>query len=214
MIRIFVDQHMGQKAGACSAALDRSRRQWGLVELLTAGADQARTHDPVHHEAAGDVFQLLGHVFAKPLQPATARSTGIAHGEHRLMARQVIRQGPALRLALVVGWRSRILLNRRFRRQGDLLLFQRQFKLIEALGARPKPMAAQPRELMLQRLDEKLAGLQLRHQRRDQILQNRRIIRQRLSVVEHGDNLPDIRQYCNPRTASSCCIKTDSIIPP
>ena len=161
---------------------------------------------------AGDVFQLLGHVFAKPLQRAAAGGAGLARRKHRLIARQVIRQGPALRLALVVSWRS--LLNRRFSRQGDLCLFQRQFKLIEVLGARPELMAAQASKLILQLLDEKVAGLQLRRQRRDQILQNRRIIGQLQGVVEHGDNLPHAGEHWNPRTASSCCIKTDFIIPP
>ncbi len=161
MIRIYVDQHMRQKAGTGSAALDRSRRQRRLSDPLATGAGHARTHDPVHHEAAGDVFELLGHVFAKPLQRAAARRAGPARRNHRLIARQVIRQGPALRLALVVCWRCCISLNRRFSRQGDLFLFQRQLKLIPRFRPRAELMAAQASKLMLQLLDEKVAGLQL-----------------------------------------------------
>ena len=72
MIAILRDQHMRQKAGARSAALDRSRRQRRLVELLAAAAGQARTDDALHHEAAGDVLQFLGDILAETLETAAA----------------------------------------------------------------------------------------------------------------------------------------------
>jgi hypothetical protein len=37
------------------------------MERLTTPASLARTYDPVHDEAAWDIFQFLGDIFAKRL---------------------------------------------------------------------------------------------------------------------------------------------------
>ena len=66
------------------------------MECLTAGAGHARADDPVHDEAAGDIFQLFGYILAQLLEPAAARRAGLARREHRLKALQVIRQRPPL----------------------------------------------------------------------------------------------------------------------
>ena len=87
VIAILRDQHMGQKAGAGTTALDRPRRQRRLVEAFATATGQARAHDALHHEAAGDVFQLLGDIFAEPLETAAAIGASLARRQNRLFAR-------------------------------------------------------------------------------------------------------------------------------
>ena len=67
VIAIFGNQHMSQKSRTRTAPLDGPPRQGGLMECLTAGAGHARTYDPVHHEASGDIFQFLRDIFPKGL---------------------------------------------------------------------------------------------------------------------------------------------------
>ena len=57
VIAVLRDQHMRERAGAGSATLDRPWRQRRLVERLASAAGQARAHDALHHEAAGDIRQ-------------------------------------------------------------------------------------------------------------------------------------------------------------
>ena len=78
VIAVLRDQHMRQKAGARTPALDRSRRQRRLVERLTADAGQTRAHDALHHEAARDVLQLLRHILAETLEATAAVRAAIA----------------------------------------------------------------------------------------------------------------------------------------
>ena len=106
MIAVLGDQHMGEQAGPGTSPLDRARRQGRLADGLAAGAGQARAHDPVHDEPTGHVVQLFGDILAQRLQPAAARSAGIAGREHGLLARQVRRQRLALRHALRCGSRA------------------------------------------------------------------------------------------------------------
>lgn len=68
MIGIFAHQHMGEETRTRPTALDGAGRQRSLDEPLAARTGQPRPHDPVHDEAARDVFQLLGHVLADPAQ--------------------------------------------------------------------------------------------------------------------------------------------------
>ena len=177
MIAILRNQNMGEQTGAGTPALNRPRGQCCLGNLFTAGAGHARAHDPVHDKTAGNIFELFGHILAKPLEPAATVGAGITRREHRLIALQVIGQRSPLWLAFFVRRRRCILSDRRFSRQRDLFLFQRQLKLIEGLRPRPEPMAALADQLMLQLLDQKVAELELGRQRRHKTLQDSGVVR-------------------------------------
>jgi len=90
----------------------RQNSDCAIVLNLPAGVihlGHAWTHDLVHDEAAGDIFQLFGHVLAQLLQPTTTSGASIARREHGLIAWQVIRQRSPLWPALLVSWRGRVL---------------------------------------------------------------------------------------------------------
>ncbi len=78
VIAVFANQHMREQTGARASARDRARGQLGLGESLAAGAGHAGPHDPFHDEVAGDIFQLLGDIFAELLERTTAIATGLA----------------------------------------------------------------------------------------------------------------------------------------
>ena len=80
MIGVFADQNARRETRAGAAPLARARGQWGLNEAFSAGAGQPGPDDAVHDEAAGDVFQVLGHIFADPAQVPAAIGTGIGDG--------------------------------------------------------------------------------------------------------------------------------------
>ena len=126
---------MGQKAGAGTPLLDRARRQGGLGDRLANLAGQAGPDDPFDHEATGDVVQFLGHVIAQNLERAAAVLAGLARREHRLVPLQVIRQGLAPGVALLLGFMT--FGSRRFvRRFGDgRVLGEGHLQLIQALRA-------------------------------------------------------------------------------
>ena len=110
---------------------------------------------------AGYIFQFLGHILAKLAQLAAAGGAFLADTKHRLVARQMARQRTAPGLAFLFRGRRVVLARRSLRRPRDLFFFQRQFKLIEAFRASAELMPAQPRELVLELLDQEVAGLQL-----------------------------------------------------
>ncbi len=90
MVGILAHQHLGEKPGAGAAALYGARGQRRLGEALTARAGQVRAHDPVHHEPAGHILGLLGHILADPREPAAALCAAVpAWGELDLLARDV-----------------------------------------------------------------------------------------------------------------------------
>ena len=133
MIGIFVDQHLGQQAGTGSATLDRAAWQRGLREAIAARAGHPGPHDPVHDEASGHIFQLLGHIFAQPAQFAATLDTGrVAGGQLDLHAWNMVRD----RLALwFVGWC--IIGQAKLCGQsgdGDLTHLQSQLELLGCLG--------------------------------------------------------------------------------
>ena len=148
---------MGQKAGAGATALDRTRLQRRLVEAFASATGQARAHDALHHEAAGDVFQLLGDIFAEALETVAAIGASLARRQNRLFTRQMIRQGAALRLLLRGGRR----LGQRLRRPRDLFVLQPELELVEGLRGGAEALPAQTRKLVLELLDQKVAVAQL-----------------------------------------------------
>ena len=117
-----------------------TRRQGRLVEPLATATGQARAHDALHHEAAGDVFQLLGDIFADPLETAAAIGASLARRQNRLFTRQMLRQGAALRLPFRSGRR----LGRRLGRARDLLILQPELELVEASEVAPKRCRRRP----------------------------------------------------------------------
>lgn len=67
------------------------------MESLAAGARQTWADDPVHDEPARHILKLFGDVLADPFEPATASGTAVASGQDFVVARQMCRQGLALR---------------------------------------------------------------------------------------------------------------------
>ena len=185
MVGVLADQHMGEQARTRAAALDGPRRQRRLDEPLAAGAGQPRADDPVHDEAAGDVFQLLGHVLADPAQPAAAVGAGVGcRGELHLHPRDVVRDRPALRpvLLLDVGQAQ----PRRHRRRGDLARLQRQLQLLGRLRRGAEAMARMAGQLVAQLLDQHRLRLHLGEEPRGEGAQLLGVFRQRRHLVEHG----------------------------
>ena len=187
VITVLRDQHMRQKAGTGAAALDRPRRQRRLVEALAAAAGQARAYDAHHHETAGDVLQLLRDILAQPLETTAAGGTPLARRQHRLFARQMARQGAALRLPLRAGRR----LGQRLRRSGDLFVFQPELELVEGFRGGAEALPAQTRKLMLELPDQKIAVAQLDPRGQHHRLQRGDVIWQNLGFIEHDGTLPD-----------------------
>jgi hypothetical protein len=96
---------MGQQAGAGTSPLDRAGWQRRLREGLAAGTGEARPHDAVHDEPAGEVFQLLGHIFAQAAQRAIALGAISVAGLLDFDARDMIGDQAALGgvLRLIIG---------------------------------------------------------------------------------------------------------------
>lgn len=153
VIGIFSDQNLRQQARPRAATLDGPRGQRGLDEPFTLGAGQARSHDPVHDEAAGDVFQLLGHILADPAQAAAAIGTGIGAGAlFHFHPWNVIGDRTTLGLVLLLDvWQ---LHPRGHRGGGDLAGLKRQLQLFRRLGRRPEPVRPAPGQLVAQLLDQ------------------------------------------------------------
>lgn len=59
-----------------------------MHEPFAAGAGQPGPNGAVHDEAAGDVFQFLGHVLTDPAQAPTTVGTGIGTGAGHYPASQ------------------------------------------------------------------------------------------------------------------------------
>jgi hypothetical protein len=168
MIGVFVNQDMGQQAGAGTAPLDRAGWQRRLREGLAARAGHARPHDAGRGEPAGDVFQLLGHILAKATQRAAALgAVSVAGRQLDLHPRDVIGDRPTLGLVvLLVGLLIGGLQLRRHFGDGDLAGFQRELELLDRLGRGAEPVVPVARQLMPQLLDQQRLRLRLGQQKR------------------------------------------------
>ena len=185
---------MRQQAGTRAAALDRPRRQRRLVEPLAPATGQARAHDALHHEASRDVLQLLGDILAEPLETAAAIGASLARRQNRLFARQMLRQGAALRLPLRSGCR----LGERLCRPRDLFVLEPELELVEGLRGGAEALPAQTRKLVLELLDQKIAVAELGVPRRQfgprgehHRLERGDIVGQGSGFVEHAGTLAE-----------------------
>jgi hypothetical protein len=96
MIGIFRYQHMGQHAGGGTPARGRQSRGWRLGDCVATPAGIFRPDMPDYPEAAGDIVEDLGDVFAEPSHVTAAGGTRasaiVLRFVHHLLAGQVIRQ--------------------------------------------------------------------------------------------------------------------------
>jgi hypothetical protein len=165
MIAILRGQHMGNQAGRGLAALDRRRWHRRGDLGIAAFAHQPWLDMAQHPERGRHIIQHLADRRAglEELAAAAGRAGAIASLVHYLVAGQMIGQGLAcgLRFGRILshrqGWRYG-LGDRRF----DIL--QRQFKLrdgtLDLLRRGAEARSPQHRQLRLQLLDQRIAGLQ------------------------------------------------------
>jgi hypothetical protein len=134
---------------------------------------------------ARNVFQLLGHVLAQAAQGATAAGTIIvASGQLDLLAWDVIGNGTALRLVLLLFVRKPQL--RSHRGCGNLARLERQLKLLDRLRRGAKAMASVAGQLMAQLLYQHRLRLHLCQQKRREPPQVFGVFRQGFGHVQHG----------------------------
>ncbi len=164
VIAILADQDMREQAGAGSATLDRQDRRRCLMNRLAAPARDFRADMLDDLEVARNVFQHLALVLAHRSDFAAALRAGGRRGVQDGLARQMVRQRPARRLAFAVGQpRRRVLLGlagsgrRRNGGLAGLQLLDRQLELgnlaIQLLRGSAELHPAQLRQLHLQLLD-------------------------------------------------------------
>ena len=150
---------MGQKAGAGATALDRTRLQRRLVEAFASATGQARAHDALHHEAAGDVFQLLGDIFAEALETVAAIGASLARRqEPSLHAADDPAGGGASVVFFVAGSRGS---GSASAARAISSSSRPELELVEGLRGGAEALPAQTRKLVLELLDQKVAVAQL-----------------------------------------------------
>ena len=130
---------------------------WAMLSQVRHELFGAHVAD--HLERAGHVFQHFRHVLAQRTQRAAAVRAGAGRRMLHHVARQVVGQRLACRLAaggLCLGWRRRFRLRRRGLGELRLEFFQRQFELLDRaaqlLRRRTEFLAQQPRQPRLQLL--------------------------------------------------------------
>ena len=178
------------------------------MEPLAPATGQARAHDALHHEASRDVLQLLGDILAEPLETAAAIGASLARRQNRLFARQMLRQGAALRLSLRSGQRGR----ERLCSPRDLFVLQSELELVQGLRGGAETLPAQTRKLVLELLDRKIAVTELGVPRRQfgprgehHRLQSGDIVGQGSGFVEHGGTLAEKAAKGKPEKPSTYC---------
>ena len=182
---------MGQQTGAGAALVNGPGRQGRLNNGLAARTRPAWPDDPVNDKTARDVFQFFRDIFAKRFERAAAFLAGLTRRELRIMTFQMSGQW----LAAVPTFGFLLLLGRGalFRcRLGDgLILIKAQLKLIQTLRVGAKTMPLVARQLVLQLLDQDVAGLQFTRQSADHLLQSGGIIGQGFKVIKHDHYITD-----------------------
>ena len=99
MLAVLRGQHQGQQVRTGTATGDRVRGRRRLADRLAAAAGDLLPHVLDHLPAARHAFEGLGHVLAQLADGAAALGAGAGRGVDDPLARQVLRQGPAGRLA-------------------------------------------------------------------------------------------------------------------
>jgi hypothetical protein len=117
-------------------------------------------------------------------RPTAMGAVLVAGGQFDLLARDVIGNGTALRLVLLLIVRKVQL--RGHLGDGDLARFERQLKLLDRLRRGAKAMVAVTRELVAQLLDQHRLRLHLGEQKRREPPQFLGIFRQGFGHVQHG----------------------------
>ena len=185
---VLGEQHMRQQARAGAAARDRVRRRRRLSDLLAASARVLLADMLDHLPLPRHQLQRLGHVLAQLVQDPTTTRAGLGHRIDHALARQMLRQRPAGRLAPREGPHGlgRRLIARRLRLSLGLVLLeleQLQLELVEqraALRRLAEPFVPQLGDLVLELLDQQRLVADLRAMRLPLGQQHRL---QRLDVV-------------------------------
>ena len=99
MQAVLGEQHMRQQARPGAAARDRVRRRRRLGDRLAAPARELLAHVLDHLPLARHQLQRLGHVLAQLVQGAAAARAGRRRRIDHALARQMLGQRPARRLA-------------------------------------------------------------------------------------------------------------------
>ena len=196
MVGIFADQHMGEQAGAGTAAFDRARGQRGLDEPFTTGTCQPGADNPVHDEAPRNILQLFRDVLADPAQATAAIGTGIGAGhQFHFHPGDMIRDRTALGFALLLDVRQTH--PRRHRGGRDLAGLKSQLKLFCRLRGRAEPVCPVPGQLVPQLLDQDRLRLHLGQKPRGEAAQLLGIFRQGQGLIEHARSLSHGIPYGN-----------------
>ena len=171
---VLGEQHMRQQPRPGASAGDRVRRRRRLGDLLAAPARVLLAHMLDHLPLPRHQLQRLGHVLAQLVQRTAAARAGRGHRVDHALARQMLGQRPARRLA------PRERLHRHALRRGDLfrrlrlglILLQLEQLQLELIQQRPSlRRLAEPLMLQLgdpvfelldpQRLVTKLGAMRL-----------------------------------------------------
>jgi hypothetical protein len=205
----FADGDMRQQCGPRQAAVNRPDRRGHLRNPLTACATELRPDMANHLEPGRHILQHFRHVLADPLHGCAAVGAGRIRRMDDRLARQVLGQRLADRLAR----RQRRRHQSRLRR-ADLELAYQQLELLDALrellrGA-TELHAAQARQFQLELLDPcpqihelLLPGLQLRITRLQGVVA---IAQLRLKVNNERAQRSDVVRECSAYRFAHACI--------
>ena len=156
MLAVLGRQHQGEQVRAGTATGDRVRGGRRLADRLAAAAGDLLAHMLDHLPAPRHAFEGLGDVLAELADRAAALGAGAGRGVDDPLARQVLRQGSAGRLAGAIrSWRP---IDRRCGDLGRGLCFGRgllelaqlQLELVD----QPPPRSAGLAELLAPGLGE------------------------------------------------------------
>ena len=149
----------------------------------------------------GDVLQLLGDVLAQPLETVAAIGASLTRRQNRLFARQMLRQGAALRLSLRTGQRG----GERLCSPRDLFVLQSELELVQGLRGGAEALPAQTGKLVLELLDQKIAVAELGPRGQHHRLQRGDIVGQGSGFVEHGGTVAEKVAKGKPEKPSTYC---------
>ena len=227
MQAVLGEQDVGQELRPGAPARDRVRRRRRLSDRFAGSARELLAHVLDHLPLARDQLQRLGHVLAQLVQNAAAAWAGRGRRIDHTLARQVLRQRPARRLASLERLHVDLGGCRRsgrqprlgFRLRGILLhVGERELQLLEhgaAFRGLAEPFVPELGNRVLHLLDQELAGahlslgiarLGLRFQTRElrgdhHRLERRDIVGERISSGRHNAIAAQIANVASPNRA-------------